>query len=118
MDDLPTARVVSMPAHATRCPTCDREGCPRFTGVHEHVEASRAECPGCIAATDCAAHRADWRARALAAEANAARWRKVAPLIEAIADEMACDRRSIQRNPDDLIDAVTDLLAAAQEPTP
>lgn len=150
-----------------RCPTCDREGCPRFTGVHEHDGSARYECPGCIAAADCAAHRVDWRARAIAAEADAAklariidailarlgaretgtggqtveagnarilsdgmrrldraiadaaRWRKVAPLIERLADDVR-RRELIARAEFDrrVSDTVTDLLAATQEPTP
>ena len=59
-----------MPA---RCPTCDREECPT-------IERDRQLCSR--AASDCRAHAVDWRARALAAEADAAKWRKFAPLID------------------------------------
>ena len=56
---------------------------------------------------------ATWRARALVAEADAARWRKVAPLIERL--------RDVNRECDDataVVSAAIDLLAATQEPTP
>jgi hypothetical protein len=55
---------------AANCPTCDREGCPTLQPT-EHIEASRGDCPACVAFDDCYAHRVDWRARALAAEADA-----------------------------------------------
>lgn len=37
-----------------------------------HEEEPRDECPGCVAPADCHAHRVDWRARAIAAEAELA----------------------------------------------
>ena len=69
--------------------------------------------------SDCAAHAVDWRARALTAEADATRWRKVAPLIERLADDVR-RRELIARAEFDrrVSDTVTALLAATQEPTP
>ena len=101
-----------------RCPTCDREGCPMLQPT-EHVDVGRGDCPACVAFDDCYAHRVDWRARALAAEADADRWRKVAPLIERLADDVR-RRELIARAEFDrrVSDTVTDLLAATQEPTP
>lgn len=51
--------------------------------------------------------------------ANAARWRKVAPLIERLADDVR-RRELIARAEFDrrVSDTVTDILAATQEPTP
>ena len=76
-------------------------------------------CSDCADRRDCEAHAVDWRARALAAEADAARWRKVAPLIERLADDVR-RRELIARAEFDrrIIDTVTALLAATQEPTP
>lgn len=55
----------------------------------------------------------DWRALALAAEADAARWRKVAPLIERMRDvNQECDDATA------VVSAAVDLLAATREPTP
>jgi len=53
------------------------------------------------------------------ATAAAARWRKVAPLIERLADDVR-RRELIARAEFDrrVSDTVTDLLAATQEPTP
>ena len=129
---------------AANCPTCDREGCPTLQPT-EHIEASRGDCPACVAFDDCYAHRVDWRARALAAEADkscrvcdrvdamtyacepswektradADRWRKVAPLIERLADDVR-RRELIARAEFDrrVSDTVTAMLAATQEPTP
>jgi len=56
---------------AERCPTCDREGCPKLLPA-EHTEECRSDCPRCAAIDDCHAHRVDWRARAIAAEAELA----------------------------------------------
>ncbi len=129
---------------AANCPTCDREGCPTLQPT-EHIEASRGDCPACVAFGDCYAHAVDWRARALAAEADkscrvcdrvdamtyacepswektradAARWHKVAPLIERLADdvrrrELIARAEFVRR----VSDTVTDILAATQEPTP
>jgi hypothetical protein len=93
---------------ATRCPTCDREGCrvpigydPAVTGIGDVDFA---------AVRDCYANAVDWRARALAAEADAARWRKVEPLIERLAN---LDRD----NPtSDLFDIRRDLMTAPVAP--
>ena len=53
-------------------------------------------------------------ARALAAEADAARWRKVAPLIEALHQASMIEAG----DPMHVVDAAMELLAATQEPTP
>ena len=97
---------------AANCPTCDREGCPTLQPT-EHIEASRGDCPACVAFDDCYAHRVDWRARALAAEADAARWRKVAPLIANLHRAAL-----IGASHTELIAAVAEVTAATQEPTP
>ena len=97
---------------ADRCPTCDREGCPTLQPT-EHIEASRGDCPACVAFDDCYAHRVDWRARALAAEADADRWRKVAPLIANLHRAAL-----IGASHTELIAAVAEVTAATQEPTP
>lgn len=49
---------------AERCPTCDRDWCPRM-GPGQWIELD--------AIRNCNANRVDWRSRALAAEADAAR---------------------------------------------
>ncbi len=123
---------------ADRCPTCDREGCPTLQPT-EHIEASRGECPACAASIDCGRHAVDWRARALAAEADkscrvcdrvdamtyacepswektraaATRWRKVAPLIANLHRAAL-----IGASHTELIAAVAEVTAATQEPTP
>lgn len=146
---------------AARCPTCDREGCPALRGATWLIEACACggfDCYLCRNQHDCEANRVDWRARALAAEADAAkasrtldaildklgardtgtggqtveagnarimhdgmrrleraiadaaRWRKVAPLIEAMRTAWTS---TDQTNPE-----IAALLAATQEPTP
>jgi len=97
---------------AANCPTCDREGCPTLQPT-EHIEASRGDCPACVAFDDCYAHRVDWRARALAAEADADRWRKVAPLIANLHRAAL-----IGASHTELIAAVAEVTAATREPTP
>ena len=130
-----------------RCPTCDREGCDslKMPGWAPYECACGGfDCPLCRAAQDCERHAVDWRARALAAEADkscrvcdrvdamtyacepswektradATRWRKVAPLIERLADDVR-RRELIARAEFDrrVSDTVTALLAATQEPT-
>lgn len=113
---LPPARTVrdDLPPTADRCPTCDREGCPALRGATWLIEACACggfDCYLCRNQHDCEAHRVDWRARALAADADAARWRKVAPLIEAMRKADA----SLDR--DEMSAAVGELLAE-MEPTP
>ena len=67
---------------AERCPTCDREECPRhgrtFSGIMAHAAA----------ASDCDAHAVDWRARALAAEAALD---EIARLVSPSADQSVVD---------------------------
>ena len=142
-----------------RCPTCDREECDRpaaadaTAGIpgfgedctdEDNAKWSRLG----FAVRNCLAHAVtadQWRARALAAEADkscrvcdrvdamtyacepswektraaAARWRKVAPLIERLADDVR-RRELIARAEFDrrIIDTVTNLLAATRETTP
>jgi hypothetical protein len=114
---LPPARTVrtvrdNLPPTPTRCPTCDREGCGvAAAGSFEwtsrtHLDAWRA------ATSDCQGHAVDWRARALAAEADAARWRKVAPLIATLHRAAL-----IGASHTELIAAVAEVTAATQEPT-
>ena len=118
---------------AANCPTCDREECDRpaaadaTAGIpgfgedctdEDNAKWSRLG----FAVRNCLAHAVtadQWRARALAAEADAARWRKVAPLIERLADDVR-RRELIARAEFDrrVSDTVTALLAATQEPTP
>ena len=66
---------------AERCPTCDREECPRhgrtFSGIMAHAAA----------ASDCDAHAVDWRARALAAEAALD---EIARLVSPACDPRGC----------------------------
>ena len=59
------------PTAPERCTTCDREVCPKLLPA-EHTEECRSDCPRCAAFDDCHAHRVDWRARAIAAEARIA----------------------------------------------
>ena len=92
-----------------RCPTCDRDGCPRLALVAARTNAWDPRWYAAI--EDCKINGVDWRARALAAERDsferarvtaaiggvhasdlpafartvadhAAKWAKVAPLIE------------------------------------
>ena len=173
-----------------RCATCDRDECrsgepraPEYLAAAERILAANGHATLAdreimhrharqrnAADVDCTAHRVDWRARALAAEADAdslakasriidailarlgardtgtggqtaeagnarivhdgmrrldraiaaaARWRKVAPLIERLADDVR-RRELIARAEFDrrVSDTVTDLLAATREPTP
>ena len=122
---------------ADRCPTCDREGCPRPAAVAAYQATAPATGPdavlaaaiamidaeaACLAAA--AFGRESRRARRIAERAankqafdemraDAARWRKVAPLIERL--------RDVNRECDDataVVSAAIDLLAATQEPTP
>jgi hypothetical protein len=97
---------------ADRCPTCDREGC----SYHE-----RRDEPWCVtksrAQDDCEANRVDWRARALTAEPDAARWATVAPLLErlqAVDRDASWDRDDVGR----ATDALLIVYAATKEPTP
>lgn len=85
------------PTAPERCPTCDREACPKLLPA-EHTEECRSDCPRCVAIDDCHAHRVDWRARDIAAEADAQQWRNAVdgsqepgdPVIRAIAALLAC----------------------------
>jgi len=73
-----------------------------------HEEEPRDKCPGCVAMYDCDTHR---RAREDGMRAAAARWAKVAPLIERL--------RHTRRNtkPGLVVEAI-DALLAATEATP
>ena len=131
-------------ATTDRCPTCDK---PRAGDV-AMSHADGCTCTDCLSvcwlAWGVLCEPADWRARALAAEADkscrvcdrvdamtyacepswektradATRWRKVAPLIERLADDVR-RRELIARAEFDrrVSDTVTALLAATQEPT-
>ena len=106
-----------------RCPTCDR---PRAGDVAvSHSDGCT--CPGCLSVCwrdwGVLCEPADWRARAIA---DAARWRKVAPLIEAMREAAKVAHHDYATEDDatvdfrvtghELIDAVTNLLAATKEP--
>ena len=52
----------------------------------EHIDAHRLDCPACVAADDCAANAT---ARLERDRADAARWRKVEPLIAALRSLLA-----------------------------
>lgn len=106
-----------------RCQTCDRAIADASTigeGLCE-VQASfdskqrRAGGWNLTARKDCeTVHRVDWRARALAAEADAAKWRKVAPLIEALRDV----EHDAQWDHERMAKAVDAVLCAAKDPHP
>ena len=97
-----------------RCPTCDK---PRAGDVAVS-HADGCACAGCLSVCwsdwGVMCEPVDWRARAIAAEPDAERWRKVAPLIERM--RPAVEGRDVYRSPYDLIDAVHFLLAATKEP--
>lgn len=128
---------------ADRCPTCDRDGCD---GPYPPA-CDDALCDDCADRRDCYAHAVDWRARAIAAEAerseilglvnpssdqsvadrvreliedlreaqaDAARWRKVAPMIERLREASEIDGDHLEA----FVDAAYTLLEATQEPTP
>mgnify|MGYP003532410765 CR=1 FL=1 len=107
-----------------RCPTCDREiaGADSIGEGKCEVQVSfdskqrRAGGWNLQANRDCAAYAA---ARLERDRAAAARWRKVAPLIERLADDVR-RRELIARAEFDrrIIDTVTNLLAATRETTP
>ena len=122
-----------------RCPTCDREGCPRPAAVAAYQATTPAAGPDdvlaaaiamlaaeatCLAAAAYGresrrAHRIKERAANKQAfvemRTDAARWRKVAPLIERLADDVR-RRELIARAEFDrrVSDTVTDLLAATE----
>ncbi len=123
---------------ADRCPTCDREGCPRPAAVAAYQATTPTANPddvlaaaiamidaeaACLAAA--AYGRESRRARRIAKRAanrqafaemraDAARWRKVAPLIEALHQASMIEAG----DPMHVVDAAMELLAATQEPTP
>lgn len=90
-----------------RCPTCDRDTCGLMAlGWRVNVWDERWP----AANADCHAHAADWRARTIAAESDAAKWRRVAPTIEALrvtAEIEGGDTMAV-------VEAAMDLLAAAE----
>ncbi len=108
-----TGTGTDLPPTATRCPTCDREGC-RVEAERRRISGRPCDEQYFAACRDCRAHRVDWRARALAAEADAVRWRTVAPLIEALHQASMIEAG----DPMHVVDAAMELLAATQEPTP
>ena len=120
-----------------RCPTCDREGCPRPAAVAAYQGTTPLANPddvlaaaiamidaeaACLAAA--AYGRESRRARRIAERAankqafvemrtDAARWRKVAPLIANLHRAAL-----IGASHTELIAAVAEVTAATQEPTP
>ena len=124
---------------AANCPTCDREGCPRPAAVAAYQGTTPLANPddvlaaaiamidaeaACLAAA--AYGRESRRARRIAERAankqafdemraDATRWRKVAPLIERLADDVR-RRELIARAEFDrrVSDTVTALLAATE----
>lgn len=115
---------------AGRCVSCDRESCPlldesAYVIVREVPGGKSYTVDACKRAPlerDCDANRVDWRARAIADGPDAARWREVAPLIEAMRAAEVAHRnaRGSAYYSDDLVDcyrlnrdhAVLALLAA------
>ena len=121
------------PTAPERCPTCDREGCPRPAAVAAFQATTPATGPDdvlaaaiaiidaeatCLAAAAYGresrrAHRIKERAANKQAfvemRADAARWRKVAPLI----DELS-NARGLHR----VHDIADQIAATTQEPTP
>ena len=103
---------------ADRCPTCDREGCPAEDHWKQYRAAEDAgnydlAVESLALFDECGCELVDWRARALAAEADADRWRKVAPLIANLHRAAL-----IGASHTELIAAVAEVTAATQEPTP
>ncbi len=80
-----------------RCPTCDQEGCRSFALRDLPVTHVKV-----CADDDCHAHRVDWRARALAAEAERS---EIIALVSPSSDQS-------------LPDAVRDLCAYVEELRP
>ncbi len=98
---------------AANCPTCDREEChmPDIDRkILDDKQRARIRAEHWDA---CWTNRVDWRARALTAEADAARWCKVAPLIANLHRAAL-----IGASHTELIAAVAEVTAATQEPTP
>ena len=112
---------------ADRCPTCDREGCPRPAAVAAY-QSSRADgdelakaiamidAEGKCIAASMASRDARRRERAASMTrrivGDAAKWRKVEPLIERLC--------AFEDGPTDLRDLLTvalDVLAATKEPS-
>ena len=117
---------------ADRCPTCDRKGCPAENHWKQYRAAEDAGnydlAVESLALFDgCGCERVDWRARAIAAESDAAKWRKVEPLIDALREAAKVARHDYATEDDatvdhrvtghELVDAVTNLLAATKEPS-
>ena len=121
-----------------RCPTCDREGCPRPAAVAAYQGTTPLANPDDVLAAAIAMIDAEAACLAAAAygresrrarrtkeraankqafaemRADATRWRKVAPLIEALHQASMIEAG----DPMHVVDAAMELLAAAQEPTP
>ena len=86
-----------------------------------HEEEPRDKCPGCVAMYDCDTHR---RAREDGMRAAAARWAKVAPLIERLREAAKVARHDYATDDaatidprvtgHEMIDAVMVLLAATE----
>ena len=117
---------------ADRCPTCDREGCDgaRLLAEHRRAMAGGDHDAANVTLTEWAAlgcRPVDWRARALAAESDAAKWRRVGPMIERLREAAKVARHDYATDDDatvdhrvtghELIDAAIELLAATKEPS-
>jgi len=82
-----------------------------------HEEEPRDECPGCVAPADCHAHRVDWRARAIAAEAERS---EIVSLVSPSSDQSLPDAvRELCEHVEDLRDDAQqwrNAVAGSQEP--
>ena len=102
---------------ADRCPTCDREGCDgaRLLAEHRRAMAGGDHDAANVTLTEWAAlgcRPVDWRAKFFAAESDAAKWRRVEPLIKRLC--------AFEDGPTDLRDLLTvalDVLATIKEPS-
>ena len=103
---------------ADRCPTCDREGCDgaRLLAEHRRAMAGGDHDAANVTLTEWAAlgcRPVDWRAKFFAAESDAAKWRRVEPLIERLRVAADADTSDTIH----VVDAAIELLAAAKEPS-
>lgn len=88
-----------------KCPDCDREDCPLLhLGEYPDTTGMTADDLGRVfkaratqtqrARLDCNSHRVDWRARALAAEAQVAAAREAVAALPEHVHELGCRRGS------------------------
>ena len=108
---------------ADRCPTCDREGCDgaRLLAEHRRAMAGGDHDAANVTLTEWAAlgcRPVDWRAKFFAAESDAAKWRKVEPLIDRLCGAVGAahlvSRAESERRITEIASAI---LAAAKEPS-